>query len=323
MERLDDPEPEQQLWVRKKQCALADASKPIEPAVEAIWATDPDKLKARKAIEDNYRKAALKGKDRDSHGELRARYERGNDKFIEVGTAMLHNREGKVGEPEVRNESHLAHWINTYMAPGTGAVWQRLRDRQQLGTRLSNRLGEREKKRQVAAVDTEKWEKAFGRWSAPDKEITRLIASYEGLLDPLAADIATGNNRALAIFSFWFEVAPIHLQLRDETVTDENAPGVQILQQVLKEEFSDLVVNYIAGKDRQDGSVYLIDPDELPSHRQAILARWQSVAQDQADAEADYVTRPDAAADLKPRYDELKDDGWINGAKQVLAMPKP
>lgn len=323
MGQTDDPEPEQTLQAMKKQRALADANKPIESAVEAIWSMDPDKIKARESIEEAYGKVALKGKDRTSPGELRARYERANDKFIEAGAAMLRNGNGSVGEPEGRNESHLARWISSHLAPETGPVWKILRERRQIGTRLKNRLGEREKQRQAATGETKKWARAFRRWSAPDKEIAALIDSYEGLIDPLNADIVTGRDRPQAILSFWFEVAPIHLQLRDETVTEENAPGLDYIRKALTEEFSDLLVNYTAGKERHDGSIYLIDPDELPGHRRAILERWQNAAIRQADAAADYLTRPDAAADLKPRYAKLKDNGWIVGAKQALAMPKP
>jgi hypothetical protein len=329
-ERPNDPRPDKQLWDMKKRRALAEASKPIEPAAEAIWSADPEKEKARKAIEDAYRKAARKGKDRISDGELRERYERVNDKFVDAAADMLRSREGTVVRPEERKKSHLVHWIETQLAPAGGTVRKILAERQQVGTRLMNRLGEREKKRQESADRTKSWERAFGRWSAPDKEIAAAIASYEGRIDQLNADINTGVNRAQAIFSFWFEVAPLHLQLREDKVNDQNAPGVERLEKAL-EDFPDLKAIFHAGAERKDGSIYLLDPDPkqpndpppLRVKREQVLKGWQDAAEKQAEAEANYATRPDAAADLQPRHDKLKDDVWVKGAREALAVPKP
>jgi hypothetical protein len=318
-EKADDPEAETKLWEMKRQRALADANKPIEPAAEAIWSTEPDKLKARTAIEAAYRKAARKGSDQDSEGELHARYRRATDKFIDAAADMLRSRQGR---GESNGESHLGRWIKTYLSSGAAPVRTMLRERKQVATRLARHLGERERSRDAAADETKRWEKAFGRWSSPDKEIGAQIASYADRIDQLNADINTNNNRDQAIFSFWFEVAPSHLQLQAGRVTDDDAPGVSKIRDALAE-FPLLLRNFLGGEERNDGSLYLIDPDELPKKREAILKAWQDAAGMQARAEADYSTRPDAAADLKPRHDKLKDDGWVKGAKEALATPKP
>jgi hypothetical protein len=344
----DDPLPDSNIVAMKKQRALADANKPIEAATETIWSTDPDKIKARKAVEDSYRSAARRGTVEETAGELWIRYRKADDKFESAAADMLRSRplEWKVGrDKEVEDsnlrESHLWRWIDAFLAPSTtrsqGAerlqVRKILLERKQVAARLMRTMGEREKARQEAADKTRNWEKAFGRWSAPDKEIAALIASYFDRIDQLNADINTGNNRDQAIFSFWFEVAPIHLQLRDKRVTPKNTPGVGLIIEALKQfrtdpdTESDLENNYKSGKDRDDGSLYLLDPDPkdppdprpLAAKRQEVLVEWRAAAVTQSEAEAAYATRPDAAADLKPRHDKLKDDGWVKGAREALA----
>lgn len=348
----DDPVPDTNIVEMKEQRALADANKPIEAATETIWSTDPDKIKARKAVEDAYRTAARRGTAEETAGELWIRYQKANDKFESAAADMLRSRpldwkvdKDKEAEDANLRESHLWRWIDTFLTPKTTPsqgpeklqVRKILLERKQVTARLMETLGEREKARQEAAEKTKNWEKAFGRWSAPDKEIAALIASYFDRIDQLNADINTGNNRDQAIFSFWFEVAPIHLQLRDETVTPETTPGVALITDALKQfrtdpkKDFDLENNYKSGKDRDDGSLYLLDPgpkdppdpSPLAKKRRKVLASWQRAAETQAKAEADYATRPDAAADLKPRHDKLKDDGWVKGTREALAPPKP
>jgi hypothetical protein len=355
---VDDPPADTQLHEMKRQRALADANKPIEPAVEAFWSSDPDKLKAREAIEKAYREAAREGSNHQAEGELLRKWRTLDDKFVNAAADMLRSgRQGLVAQPLRQKDSHLVTWINTYLAKGQdgkAVVRDVLVQRQQLKTRLTGRLGPREKKRQEAIEDTKRWETAYGRWSAPGKEIAAVMASYADRIDQLNADINTNtnNNRDQAIFSFWFEVAPSHLQLRPAklaneppkakdgeataktddasgaktaptVVSNDIAPGVTEIWNALKSDFPELLPYFQTGADRGDGSVYLIDPDELATKRQNVLTAWQEAAQRQAAAEADYATRPDATADLKPRYDKLKDDGWVKGTREALAPPKP
>lgn len=326
-EKTDDRKPRDELWQMKRQRALADANKPIEVAAEALWSADPDKDKARKAIEEAYRKAARKGSVREPEGELHARYAMVDKKFKDAAADMLRSRKEET-------ESRLVTWIRAYLRtnpnPDTDDLPVRtiLRERKQVEIRLMNRLGPRERERQAAADETVRWEKAFGRWSSPDKEIGAVIATYADRIDQLNADINTDNNRDQAIFSFWFEVAPSHLQLRADKVTDDNAPGVSLIEGALKGEFPELLNSFKAAEDRKDaegrndGSIYLIDPDKLPEKRRKVLKSWQEAAERQSEAEANYATRPDAAADLKPRHDKLRDDGWVKRAKEALAKPK-
>jgi hypothetical protein len=321
----DDPEAGPKLREMKKQRALADVSKPIEPAAEAIWSQDPDKGSARKAIQDAYAKVARVHPDDNYLGDLRIRYNRLDDKFRNAAADMLRSRSETLPRPvdpgAQEESSHLVLWIKRNLT-GDGPVRKVLLQRKQLGTRLASRVGPRESALQAAVDKTKSWEKAFARWSAPDKEINALMSSYADRIDQLNADINTDNNRDQAIFSFWFEVAPVHLQLRDATVDDSNAPGVTRIRAALAD-FPDLQGNYLSGADRTDGSLYLIDPAGLQGKREAVLNGWKDAAEAQATADADYSTRPDAAADLKPRYDKLRDDGWIKGTRDGLATPKP
>ena len=57
---------------------------------------------------------------------------------------------------------------------------------------------------------------AFADWSAPGAKMSALVADYAGKIEKLNADINNDINADLAIFSFWFEIAPKHLQLRNE-----------------------------------------------------------------------------------------------------------
>lgn len=343
----DDPEPGTNIVEMKVQRALAEANKPIEVATETIWSTDQEKIKARKAVEDAYRAAARRGTPQETAGELWLRYRKADEKFQSAASDMLRSRvehwkidKNKEEEASLR-ESHLWKWIDTFLAPSADPkapppagpeklqVRKILLERKQVEARLAATLGKRERARQEAAQETKNWEKAFARWSAPDKEIAAMIASYFDRIDQLNADINTGNNRAQAIFSFWFEVAPVHLQLRDKKVDAMDAPGVQMIRDALKD-FPNLANSYESGAVRKDGSLYLLDPgpkdppdpSPLAAKRRDVLEEWQGAAERQAAAEAAYATRPDAAADLKPRHDKLKDDGWVKGTREALADPK-
>ena len=346
---IDDPDPNPELWEMKKQRALADVSKPLEPAAEAIWSAEPDKKKARETLETAYRDAVREGSRLKAEGDLRRRYRALHEKFVNAAADMLRSQQDVVEKPQKLKESHLVTWLNTFLAagqePGKAVVREALADRQQVEARLEKRMGPRELARQKAAEATKRWETAFARWSSPEKEIAAVMASYADRIDQLNADINTGNNRDQAIFSFWFEVAPLHLQLRyaeldDEggsgLVDDEVAPGVTKIRKALTD-FEELKSNYEAGAQRNDGSIYFLKPEpdtatvpdprrgdrNLAEKRQRILEKWQKAAAKQAAAEADYAARPDAAADLKPRHDKLKGDGWVKGTREALAKPKP
>lgn len=325
VERTDDGRPKKQLFEMKRQRALADINKPIEPAAEAIWSMEPDKVKARAAVEEAYRKAARTGTDRDSEGELRARYRAVDDKFNNAAADMLRVRDypERSRARESGETAQLVRWIDTCLTGDNARVRTVLRQRKQVAERLTETLGERERRRQGAAEVTKRWETAFARWSAPDKEIAAMIASYADRIDQLNADINTGNNRDQAIFSFWFEVAPVHLQLRPKPVTPDNTPGVGLIREELSKEFPDFEDVFESGVKRNDGSLYLIDPEGLAGKRRDVLKEWQEAAADQARAEAAYTTRPDSAGDLRPRHDKLKGDGWIKGTREALAAPKP
>src|SRR5215207_9545318 len=53
----DDPEPAEQLAEIAESVALAEVMKPVATATEDLYATAPDKVKARRAIVDDYANA--------------------------------------------------------------------------------------------------------------------------------------------------------------------------------------------------------------------------------------------------------------------------
>jgi hypothetical protein len=299
----DDPEPAVELAEIAESVALAEVMKPVATATEDLYATAPDKVKARRAIVDDYAKALST-----PPGDLLAKYEAADRRFVRTAQDMSET---------------LEDWIERVLtdAGGTSAVAKALRERAQLRSRLTALTGGREAARLLAQAETKWWADRFADWSAPGAKMSALIADYAGKIEKLNADINNDINADLAIFSFWFEIAPKHLQLRN-TPLDDDVIEKQIddLKTALGPD-SDLASQFEPGSARQDGSLYLIPADELEQRRRDVLAGWKGAAERQATAEADYKLRPDDAGALKQRWDKLKDDGWLKQAKSALEKP--
>src|SRR5215207_3894973 len=99
----------------------------------------------------------------------------------------------------------------------------------------------------------------------PGARMSGLVADYAGKIEKLNADINNDINADLAIFSFWFEIAPKHLQLRNEPLDDEVIEKqIDDLKTALGPD-SDLAAQFELGSARADGSLYLIPADALRS----------------------------------------------------------
>ncbi|MFL5164722.1 MAG: hypothetical protein ACJ8D8_00775, partial [Microvirga sp.] len=199
----DDPEPAEQLAEIAESVALAEVMKPVATATEDLYATAPDKVKARRAIVDDYAKALST-----PPGDLLAKYDAADRRFVRTAQDMAETLEG---------------WIERLLtdAGGTSAVARALRERAQLRSRVAALTGGREGARLLAQAETKWWADRFADWSAPGAKMSALVADYAGKIEKLNADINNDINADLAIFSFWFEIAPKHLQLRNEPLDDD------------------------------------------------------------------------------------------------------
>ena len=122
----DDPEPAAELAEIAESVALAEVMKPVATATEDLYATAPDKVKARRAIVDDYAKALST-----PPGDLLAKYEAADRRFVRTAQDMAETLEG---------------WIERLLkdAGGTSAVARALGERAQLRSRLAALTGGRE-----------------------------------------------------------------------------------------------------------------------------------------------------------------------------------
>jgi hypothetical protein len=304
-----DPKPDPLKDVTRT-VALADVMKPIAAATEDLHSKAPDKAKARDAITKAYAKA---------YPELLAKYHAADASFLRTAIDM------KVA---------LEDWIKRLLKKidPKGAVAAALAERAQVRSGLNATMGRYERQRADAQARTKWWADRFADWSSPDARIAALIVD-PAKIDKLNADINNNLNADAAILSFWFEVAPKHLQVRPKALDPELETEPELKKQItdLKKQITDLknaigpdtdIAKWLdPGVIRSDGSIYLIDPSNLETRRQVVLAHWKAVAEAQATAEADYKLSPDDAATLKQRWDKLKDDGWLKDLKSALGKP--
>jgi hypothetical protein len=276
--------------------ALAEAMKPVATATDELHSLDPDKKKAREKVVSDYRKAAAQD------GELDVRFKAADAAFIRTAEDMA---------------GLFDAWLDRMTdTAADGAVAIAFRERQQVQERLDATRGDRERRRLRWQAETKLWESRFAAWKNPTANLTALMTD-PAKINGLNADINNDKKRDLAMFAFWFEVAPKHLQLRGDPLPKKVAEQVAALQAALAPA-PDLALGYDLGPDRDDGSLYLIDPDGLEQKRKEVLDAWTKAATAQAEAEAAFKLRPDDAASLGPRWDKLKDDGWVKAARTLL-----
>jgi hypothetical protein len=281
----------------QKNIALAEAMKPLEGPTADLYS--PDKQPARDALQKAYAKTTAQD------GDLRTKLDAAHKKFDRAASDMA---------------PRLDEWIKLL---SSGPLADTLRRREDTKTQLDARSGDREKARANAQADAKNWADRHADWSAPADKMTALIGTYVDKIDKLNADINNDVNRDAAILSFWFEVAPAHLQIDDkyDTLSGDAKSAVDKVKGALGD-YKDLAAALVPGKDRKDGSLWLIAPADLDSKRKWVLDQWIKAAGAQADAEAKYKQNPDDAASLKQQWDKLKDDTWIKDAKAALT-PAP
>jgi hypothetical protein len=303
----DDPLPHPDLVEIAQSAALAEALKGVSGALEDVLSSAPDKRDARNKLVADYARAAGER----PLGDLRRKYEDANTRFLNAATDMLRKAAGE--------KSRLELWIENYLTTDDNSLRGLLIGYRQLRDRLAARAGPRERARDDAAARAKAWQSAVAAWAAPHNQMGALIDSYGPKIDKLNAQINNNVDADLAIYSFWFEVAPSHLQLRAETVTGANAPGVDLLSAALAG-FDEELNGLKSGSERGDGSLFLILPEGLSGKREKVASKWREAAIAQAQAEAAYKLRPDSAAALKARADTLQQNRAAD-AKALLSKP--
>lgn len=275
------------------QLALAEAMKPIEAAAADLYA--PDRQTARDAAADKYAKAVTPG------GDLRRKLDAANANFNETAGFMV---------------DALDDWVKKI---ANGPLHDLLAGRAKTKTGVDAMLGAHERARAVAQDAAKAWGARFADWSVPADTITKIVAGYADQINKLDIDINGGNAPDAAILSFWFEVAPKHLQVSDGTLsTDAKTALGKVKNALAQAGFNDLAAGLDPATARDAGGVYVVAPADLPAKRADILTKWKDAAVARAAAEADFKLDPDDAATLNQRWGTLKDDTWIKGAKTLL-----
>jgi hypothetical protein len=275
------------------QLALADAMKPIEAAAAEL--RSPDRQAAFVPIADKYAKAVAAG------GDLRRKLDAANANFNETAGFMV---------------DALDDWVKKI---ANGALHDLLAERAATKAGVDALLGAHERARTAAQDAAKAWGARFADWSAPADTITKIVAGYADQINKLDIDINGGNAPDAAILSFWFEVAPKHLQVSDGALSADAATALGKVKNALAQAgFNDLAAGLDPATARNAGGVYAIAPADLPAKRTEILTKWKDAAVTRAGAEADFKLDPDDAATLNQRWSTLKDDTWIKGAKAVL-----
>lgn len=212
-------------------------------------------------------------------------------------------------------------WLDKWLAYffGSDSLIKKLLDeRKDLAGKMTT--GPNEKARSAAQAETKKWASRYADWSAPVDKITAQISTYADKIDKLNADINNDVNRYAAMTSFWFEVAPKHVQLASDLPADVQAAVKKVSDKLAG--YDDLKELLIVGPKRTDSSLYLAPAgQDAAKQREAVLLKWRDAATAQAEADVAFKIAPDDLASKMQRYDKLKDDGWIAEAKNFPEPP--
>jgi hypothetical protein len=275
--------------------AKADAVKPIIP--EKLYfanpATEPERAAADKAYETAARKADPAKKVDD--GPLRKRFVEAEAAFKNIAEDLLRTRpDGK---------THLAAWIETYLAPDK-SLMRIFAGRQEVEFTTTKRSGPRACRYERAEAKAKALAARYGEWSKAIENIAKIVESNLAKMSTLSCEIHALNPRA--IYEFWFDVAPRHLGLRDGKTLASNTPGIKDISAAL----AALPARrraYLTGAQKNDGSLYLFDPAArtLEAQRVAVLDKWRHALEDQGTLKALLDERPDDQAALKKRLDDL------------------
>lgn len=297
------PNNAEQIKQIAKALALAEAMKPLEGPITDVYSDAEDKKAARQKLKEAYTAAIAKD------GPLRTKFDAAKKSFDRAATDM--NR---------GSGSALDKWLE-YAFGAKGPYKALLDAREDLKSKVAPQMGPNEKARAEKQAETKKWAARYADWSAPVDKITAQIGQYADKIDKLNADINNEVNRNVAMTTFWFEVAPRHLQLESEFAAGVEDAVDKVAAKLAS--YSDLKDLLKIGTERDDESLYLVaTADKAEEKRRTVLDKWKDAAEKQADAETDFKLNPDDMATYKQRWDKLKDDAWIAEAKKIPEPPK-
>jgi hypothetical protein len=275
------------------QLALADAMKPIEAAVNDLYA--PERQATQAAIADKYAKAIA------VDGDLRKKVDVASAKFDRAAADML---------------GRLDDWAKKF---ATGALHDLLEVRKATGAALGTKKGAREQARDTSLDTAKAWAARFADWSAPADAIGKLVSGYIDRVDKLNADINNDVGSDAAILSFWFDIAPKHLPLSDKALSASATSALtKVRDAAAAAGYADLAAALDPATARGAGGVYVIAAADLPAKRKSVLTGWKDAALARATAEAAFKLDPDDVATLKARWDKLRDDVWLKDASAAL-----
>jgi hypothetical protein len=261
------------------------------PEAEIIYFANAATKAEREAAQRDWKKAAGR-----TEGPLWRKYAELDELFRDIARELV-RKQGN-------GESKLDRWISAYLAPGK-PLTELFARQQTTEAALRTLSGALECRSRRAQDEAKALEKAYGAWKSPAARIDAIIASYAALLPTLRWPAQEGDP--YAIYRFWFEVAPKHLALRDEPVRESNAPGVRAISAALRD-FPQRRRALRSGPERRDGSLYLSDPEATPldAQRLELVGLWKDALTRQAKYKVLSEDRPDDAASLARKLDELR-----------------
>ena len=264
----------------------------LKPVIVENLAFAQGKDTARKDIHAAYEKAF--------HDSLKKDYDDADKRFKAIAEGLAHSVGG--------TPSRLETWIKRWLADD-GEITKLFEAQRQKAERLLARSGPRECELRKAEDKTKLRKQAYEDWKSPGTKIKAIIDGYKDKLPQLSCDIHDGDQDGdqYAIHQFWFVVAPQHLQLRPEPVRKSNAPGLDLICNALTK-YPARRRALLSAKERNDGSLFLIDPGALDAHRKTVLESWEAAVRDKVTKQVDYTFRPDDAASLAKDLAKLAAD---------------
>jgi hypothetical protein len=290
----DDPAPSADIIRLNFQIADGDAQKPI---TSERLAYEQGAETVRKDIVKAYSKALGDG--------LFGDYKKADKQFQSIAKDLTRPVDGK--------SAPLEAWIANWLDKGKplAVIFEAQR---QLAARLETLGGHRECRLRRADESAKAWKAAHEDWKSPGAKIKVIVDGYKDKLAKLACEIHNGNP--YAIYQFWFEIAPRHLGLREQAVSEAIAPGVTLICRALRE-FPQRRRALASASEREEGGLYLIDPEKLDHHRLTVLDAWRDATTARTTAEVEYTLRPDDAAKLKAALAKQVGEEAANIKKQL------
>jgi hypothetical protein len=306
---IDEAEPDDILFDLELAEITSTELKPVNAAYVDLISNDPEKAKAREKAKSDYAEAMK------TNGELEKLYGIANSKFVELAKDI---------EKSPHDVELLKAWCKNLAETDPDKPFYKMRDLIARQSALTERFTTQASRYRFADViykkaKAERIGKNYAEWLAPANAIKGRIESYLADIVKIDAALDSNEDSDWPIYQFWFVVAPKHLQLRRETVSQTNTPGFNLINDALTDDIANRKKLLLAGPDRKDGSIYTVKSDDYLAKRKAALERWRKAVEAYARAVAANKFRPDEPAKLQPRIKELA-EGEAANVKALLGV---